>query len=273
MTWLKNRTGTFKADLVVIYDNNSKLVTASRNFTLLDPSHYVPGGGGGGGGAGVPSGDPYCRTSIRELREGYLHANIPTNITFTTPFIGINEIRITPLENLGVTDIKVVKCISEIIGTSQTPGIAYIFNDIWASARELSLNDSIKTITYRFEVEKSWLLENNIPDNSMMLSRWNGEKWISLLTHVVGRDEKNVYYEATTNAIGLFAITTISIQLSPLVFQVIPTDETTLTPEPAENLIPPVVQPVAFPLLDVVSALIILGIISLLILHFLRKPK
>ena len=276
LSWIKNTTGSFRADLVVRYDNNTKLVTASRNFTLVDPPVYVPGsggGGGGGGGGGVPPGDPYCKTSIRELRDGYLHADIPTNIMFTTPFIGIYEIEITPVENLGPTDFKVVKCISEITGTSQTPGIAYIFNDIWASARELSLNDSIKTITYRFKVEKNWLLENNMAENSMMLSRWDGEKWISLLTHVLSRDEKNVYYEATTNAIGFFAITTVSIQLSPHVFQVIPTDDTTLTPEPTGTTIPPVVEPEAFPWVDVFSALTILGIISYLILHFMRKPK
>lgn len=145
----------------------------------------VEGGGGGDGGGGfAPTGSPYCTSFIRELRDGFLKSNSPTTYTFRTQDFGIYEVVITPAKTLGLVDIKVVKCISDLKGVSQFPGIRYIFNDVWASAKELSLDDSIVSLTLRFKVDKSWLLDNNIADSSMKLHgimETNGSTWKPIL--------------------------------------------------------------------------------------------
>lgn len=238
----------------------------------------VEGGGGGDGGGGfAPTGSPYCTSFIRELRDGFLKSNSPTTYTFRTQDFGIYEVVITPAKTLGLVDIKVVKCISDLKGVSQFPGIRYIFNDVWASAKELSLDDSIVSLTLRFKVDKSWLLDNNIADSSMKLSWYNGDQWIYLETDIINRDDKYVYHEAITNKLGPFIIGTISIQRSFPQITVNPTGEL-IKNSVQEEMIHETIVPESTPgtssskTLNILVTLLII-VVSLSIIVYLMRNK
>jgi PGF-pre-PGF domain-containing protein len=252
-----------------------------KSFTTLGrtmPTLGLEGGGGGGGGGGfAPTGSPYCTSFIRELRDGFLKSNSPTTYTFRTQDFGIYEVVITPAKTLGQVDVKVVKCISDLKGVSQFPGIRYIFNDVWASAKELSLDDGIVSLTLRFKVDKSWLLDNNIADSSMKLSWYNGDQWIYLETDIINRDDKYVYYEAITNRLGPFIIGTISIQRSFPQISVNPTGELLKNPV-QEEMIHETIVPESTPgvssskTLNILVTLLII-VISLSIIVYLMRNK
>ena len=257
-------------------------LTASKDFVIPEPSApgKVEGGGGGGGGGGgfVPTGSSYCTTFIRELRDGFLHSNSPTTYTFRTEDFGIYEVVITPAKTLGLADVRIVKCISDLKGVSQFPGIRYIFNDVWTSAKELSLNDSLVSAILRFKVDRSWLLDNNIADSSMKLSWYDGDQWIYLGTDIINRDDKFVYYEATTNRLGPFIIGTISILRSFPSFSLYPTDELIENQLLAVKMINETIVPESIPeasssttLNKLVTILII--ILALSIIVYLRRKK
>lgn len=256
----------------------STQATASKSFVIPEPGKVEGGGGGGGGGGGLAqAGSPYCTTFIREMRDGFLHSNSPTTYTFNTQGFGIYEVVITPVKTLGLVDVRIVKCISDLKGVSQFPGIRYIFNDVWASAKELSLNDSIVSTILRFKVDKSWLLDNNIADSSMKLSRYDGDQWIYLETDIISRDDKFVYYEATTNKLGPFIIGTVSIQRSFQSFPVFMTGDSiepavltemmvnkTIVPESTPEASPPKTLP---PLVTI----LIIGVSLSIIVYLVRK--
>jgi PGF-pre-PGF domain-containing protein len=211
------------------------------------------------------------------LRDGFLKSNSPTTYTFRTQDFGIYEVVITPAKTLGQVDVKVVKCISDLKGVSQFPGIRYIFNDVWASAKELSLDDGIISLTLRFKVDKSWLLDNNIADSSMKLSWYNGDQWIYLETDIINRDDKYVYYEAITNRLGPFIIGTISIQRSFPQISVNPTGELLKNPV-QEEMIHETIVPESTPgvssskTLNILVTLLII-VISLSIIVYLMRNK
>lgn len=271
-------TGNLTANLVVNYGGTP--VTKSLDFVIQQPSPpgKVEGGGGGGGGGGglAPTGSPYCTTFIRELREGFLMSRSPTTYTFRTQDFGIYEVVITPAKTLGLSDVRIVKCISDLKGVSQFPGIKYIFNDVWSSAKEFYLiNDSIVSVIIRFKVDRSWLLDNNIADSSMKLSWYDGDKWIYIGTDIINRDDKYVYYEAATKTLGPFIIGTISIQQSYPSFPVFPTGKSIETPVPTELInetIVPEVTPVSSSrTLNTVITILIIGLSLSIITYLLRK--
>lgn len=246
-------------------------VTASKDFLIPQPSapgKVESGGGGGGGGGFVPTGSPYCTTFIRELRDGFLHSNSPTTYTFNTQGFGIYEVVITPAKTLGLADVRILKCISDLKGMSQFPGIKYIFNDVWASAKELSLNDSIVSVTLRYKVDKNWLQDNNIADSSIKLSWYDGSQWIYLGTNIINRDDKYVYYESTTNKLGPFVIGTVSIQPPIPIFTVNPASVVIKNSVEAEMILETIVPEAIIPqsTLDVNSSKTLNTMVTVLII-------
>jgi PGF-pre-PGF domain-containing protein len=265
--------------LVVNY--NGSQITASKDFVIPEPSapgkvDMGGGGGGGGGGGFVPTGSPYCTTFIRELRDGFLHSNTPSTYTFNTQGFGIYEVVITPAKTLGLVDVKIVKCISDLKSVSQFPGIRYIFNEVWASARELSLNDSIVSVILRFKVDKSWLADNNIAESSMKLSWYDGNQWIYLGTDPIDKDDKYVYYEATTNKLGPFIIGTVSIQEPIPMIRINPRSELIKNSVESEMILQTIV-PESTPevnsskTLNTLVTVLIIGISLSIIVYLLRK--
>ena len=64
---------------------------------------------------------------------------------------------------------------------------------------------NVENVTIRFKVSKSWMEQNNIDPNSIVLERYHNE-WIKLTTRMVGSDDKFYYYEATTPGFSYFIV-------------------------------------------------------------------
>ena len=209
LSWNTGSTGEFNATLAVYYDNNSKSVTASKTFTLV-PGNAQRSAEGGGSGAGVVSREPYSNVLLWEMRERYLQEELPSSYEFTTPELSVYEVSVTPTKTYGTTSVKVelLKGLSKIEGVTAPPGKTIKHISIWFGSEEFSKQDWDAII--RFMVDLNWLAENNIDASSIRLLKWDGDKWISLITELKSRSEKYLYYEAKTSAIGAFAISSVA---------------------------------------------------------------
>jgi len=164
--------------------------------------------GGAGGGAGIISPEPFSNIETFEIMDEYLEANVPASYIFNSPDHDISEVLITPSDNFGTTSVRVelLKDVSKIAGVTPPLGIVYKYYNIWVGAKQIESGESIIDAFIGFKVDKSWLAQNNLEENSVSLLGWDGSTWISLETAPKSIDEQFVYYVAKTNAFLPFAI-------------------------------------------------------------------
>ncbi len=81
----------------------------------------------------------------------------------------------------------------------------YSYMDINLSANQ-TLSDGDVEITINFKIEKTWLTQNNITKENVVLMRNKNGKWIKLETTVTDENNTHVFFEAVTNGTSTFAI-------------------------------------------------------------------
>lgn len=210
LSWNPNSTGNFRAQLVVFYDNNSRIVTAENNFSILGTATgHASSSGDKGTGGGVISKEPHDNLNLWEMQTKDLKADSPTSYIFTTPELDVNEILINPSKDIGVQSLSVelLKGISKIEGIISPPFEIYKFIDIWFGYVGFEKQGRDAIISFR--VDNSWIDGNKVDGSAISLLRWDGIEWTSLETQLKDHDEKYTYYEAKTNSFGAFAISSI----------------------------------------------------------------
>jgi PGF-pre-PGF domain-containing protein len=210
-SWNTNSTGNFRAQLVVFYDNNSRIVTSEKNFSIFGHVRVPASSSGDGGtGGGTISKEPPDNLNLWETQNKDLQANIPTSYIFTTPELDVYEILINPSKDLGVVSLRVelLKGLSSIEGIISPPGEIYKFINIWFDY--VGFEKQNRDAIIGFRVDNNWIAGKKIEGSSISLLRWDGKKWSPLETQLKDHDEKYTYYQAKTNSFGAFAISSIS---------------------------------------------------------------
>jgi PGF-pre-PGF domain-containing protein len=67
-------------------------------------------------------------------------------------------------------------------------------------------DNNIKSVVIEFKVEKSWLSNNQIPQDKVSLYRLENGAWRELQTSLTKTDETYAYYEAISPGLSIFAI-------------------------------------------------------------------
>lgn len=87
--------------------------------------------------------------------------------------------------------------------TQDVSGNPYRYLNISAT----NINDSsIDKATINFDVNRSWIVENDINTSRVYLSRYDGSEWDRLETGMVGEQPDTIAYEADTPGFSYFAV-------------------------------------------------------------------
>lgn len=167
-----------------------------------------PGNGGAaGGGGGVISGEPFENIEFSETQEADLRMGIPITFRFRDPRHVVYEIVITANTSAGLTGAKIeqLKSTSGLV-SSPLPGTIFKNVNIWLGSSGFAVPANIREGKVRFRVNNSWLDNENVDANTVLMHRWDGSKWISLGTRLISSDETFTYYEAMTNTFSHFAV-------------------------------------------------------------------
>jgi len=157
-------------------------------------------GGGGGGGGGTAANKTHKKTQYwTKITPG-----AATIMKITNPEIGLKQINITvvnPAQTVKITvtklDGKPATIVHEIIGK------VYKYMEIAAD----NINEThIDKVKIQFEVNKSWINDNNIDPDTVALNRHRVNAWERLQTRKTGENNDFVYYEAETPGFSTFAI-------------------------------------------------------------------
>ncbi|MBI2040751.1 MAG: PGF-pre-PGF domain-containing protein [DPANN group archaeon] len=158
------------------------------------------GSSGGAGGAGLAAGEG--QTSQSAILSS-ITANTEAKTEFTAPAVAVSEITFTPDANLNNVKLTVEKIGEVPAGTSSPSGEVYKLLEIKASG--LTNNQLVSDAKITFNVDKSWLTENNVVKGSVKLLRYTGT-WDALPTAFVSETDTQVTYKATTPGFSTFAI-------------------------------------------------------------------
>ena len=156
---------------------------------------------------------PEEKPAIVNLTIDTITAGETKNISLKEYGLPIEEIKITATNNVTNVKIKVEKLTQKPANITKPPSEKiYIYLNI-----EENINESdIASFTIKFKVEKTWITNNNIDKNMILLMRYHNGSWQELPTTLVKEDETYVYYEATVTGFSIFAIAVKEkIKISP----------------------------------------------------------
>lgn len=177
-------------------------VSSSTSTSTSSAGGAASGGGGGGGAAATAKVSESKKEATVKISS--IAANSESTIFVSSPEISITELKIrvgNAVENVEVTFKKLDEKPSEV--ALDVPGIVNQYIQI----DKVNISDSdIKEVKIEFKVENSWLLANNIDENTLSLYRYADGQWSQLPTEKVSEDGTNVHYQATSPGLSLFAV-------------------------------------------------------------------
>lgn len=161
------------------------------------------------GGRGVVTCEPVVNIAKAEKQKSVLRNNSTTSFTISDTDFGIYFINVLGREDEG----DVILRAESLYDTSKcrkvipdVPGKIYKNVNIWLGS------PMIKGSIINFQVENSWLKDNNIEKQNITIFQWNKieAKWNRLQSDIVGEDDTYTYFESITNGLSQFAITGIT---------------------------------------------------------------
>jgi len=177
-------------------DVDGDVITYTPPATTTTPSG---GGGGGGGGAGAVN-----KTHKKTQYWTKITPGVATIMKIVNPEIGLKLINITvvnPAQTVKITvtklDGKPATIVHEIVGK--------VYKYIEIDADNID-ETHIGEVKIQFEVNKSWINDNNIDPDTVALNRYRFNAWERLQTRKTGEDNDFVYYETETPGFSTFAI-------------------------------------------------------------------
>lgn len=124
----------------------------------------------------------------------------------------ITGLRITAKNSVQNVHINVGQFAEKPSGVPPASGTPYKYMSI--STENLS-NQDVENVTISFKVENSWITEENIGVNTIVLQRYNPAtgSWDNLPTENVDEDANFVHFEATSSSLSTFAVAGSPAQL------------------------------------------------------------
>ena len=174
---------------------------ASYSFTVSSSGITTTAPSSGGGGGGISTGKlTKVKYTFKELKK-----NTIERWKVNQPGLGLIEMNMTVKNSANNVQITIERydgrpsyIIHEIAGK--------IYQYIEINKTNLTDTD-IDKIQLKINVNKSWILNNNIDESTVALNRYNNGVWEKLTTTKVEEDNSYVYYIAETTGLSVFAVT------------------------------------------------------------------
>jgi PGF-pre-PGF domain-containing protein len=152
-------------------------------------------GGSSGGASGISAGQSKSWPSI--------FPDKTNTFALSDTSSGISEIEFDVKEAANNAKITVLKLTSEPATIKiKIKNKVYKYINI----SQQNLDKKTKNIKIKFKVEKSWLMENNLTEDDVVLMHYVNDVWEELPTTKLNTDANYVHYSATTDSFSIFAI-------------------------------------------------------------------
>jgi PGF-pre-PGF domain-containing protein len=170
-------------------------------------SHYSSGGSsGGGGGGGSP--EPAKNVEVKELSQVFITNGKAVKFDFTKNATCVVYVGFDAIKNAGKTTTIVEQLKNKSVLVSELPaGEVYKSFNVWVGNAGYATSKNIKNPVLGFKVEKSWVEDKHIDQDSITLNRYEDKTWVQLPASLIGEDDSYLYFTAETPGFASFAIT------------------------------------------------------------------
>jgi PGF-pre-PGF domain-containing protein len=227
--------GTYDVTLVVSNADGSTSKTASitacengdpnsgSDGSSEESSHNSGGGGGGGGAGGSP--EPQTNVQVKELSKAQVTNGKPVVFDFTNNATCVVYVSFDAKKTAGkITTIAEQLKAKSTLTSVLDSGEVYKYFNIWVGNSGFASEKNIGNPVVCFKVEKSWLQDKKIDQNSITLNRYSDRKWSQLPVELLTKDNKYLYFTAETSGFSSFAITGKAVEKEKVV-EILPEPE------------------------------------------------
>ncbi|ADI74134.1 peptidase S8 and S53 subtilisin kexin sedolisin [Methanohalobium evestigatum Z-7303] len=212
---INNSTGVFNAVNTGSTNITAKNGSINNTFTIdvvkdevessTDSSSSGSSGSGGGAGGGN-TGEEYENIKEELVQQEYVNYGEQVSYEFRTKENKIKRVQFEAKKTAGKveTRIEVLKDKSALVDEN-APDKVYQNMNIWVG--KAGFNNNIKNASIDFDVEKSWIEENDINESTIKMCRYHDDKWNKLQTQKLTENETVIKYRANTPGFSPFAIT------------------------------------------------------------------
>jgi PGF-pre-PGF domain-containing protein len=193
ITGLSTATAGIKTATCTATDLAGNTDTETVQYTVVSTG----GGGAGRGAGGAINGTNQTNETTETVILEQLPAGQTVHLTnFVAPIVSID---IEAAQTITNSDIQV-----SIIQSAQSVPKAKVF--IYFEIKSSIPEDAIKSVRITFNVDKNWLIQNNLSPDSVVLYGLIGKSWRTLDTNRVNETGSMYTYTATTSRFSTFAI-------------------------------------------------------------------
>ncbi len=233
---------------------------------IVEIDEKTTSSGGGGGGGGGSSGEAFENILIQENDRQSVFKDNDIAYSFDMDGNIVRYVNFTSLTSSGtiVSKVEILNHTSTMVDIPAPDSVFKNLN-IWLGNLGWASEKNIRDVTITFEVNRSWIQENNIDPDTVTLSRYTNDTgtptWLPLQTTLVAEeDEFLVYMSITTpDGFGNFVVVGVEIGSQP---QATPTPVVTST---GNSFGTPVIEPTPASTDGSNSTWLIVGFIILLL--------
>lgn len=164
------------------------------------------GGGGGSsssGGGGGSSTTAATTTATSQTFYFSITGSGTKQMTITQAALSFTELILVSTGSVSGGTVKIIEWDKNPV-TLEPEGTSYSFVEIQESN---IANDLVASVKIKFKIKKAWLTEHGFERSEIYLARYDGTKWVKLVTAYVSQDSDGDYhYEATSPGLSYFAI-------------------------------------------------------------------
>lgn len=253
-------------NLIIWTKHLSKFVAYS--LTEIDDGNGGGGGGGSNSGGSSSSSVPYvsaANVTNPSVSYTYLMLEKGTRtINITHSQIPLYRLILTTNSNISNARLKITQVNNSIIAQKE---IVYKYLQI---DHETISDSNITGAKLLFKIPKSWLTENKIEKNQVVLYRYTMQ-WDMLSTTLLTENSDNVYYEASSPGLSIFAIAT---KPTPPVTIITPVNDSGIeNDDDGELEINPELGSKRNSSIPIIVVILLIGVIVLLLYIFYDKKK
>jgi PGF-pre-PGF domain-containing protein len=204
--------GTYPVSLTAINENGTS-VAKPITITVMqksssddddDDGHSHKSGGGGGGG----SPEPQTNVQVKELSKAQVTNGKPVVFDFTNNATCVVYVSFDAKKTAGkITTIAEQLKAKSTLTSVLDSGEVYKYFNLWVGNSGFASEKNIGNPVVCFKVEKTWLQDKKIDQNSITLNRYSDKKWSQLPVKCLKEDAKYLYFTAETPGFSFFAIT------------------------------------------------------------------
>ncbi len=212
---INSSTGYFQAlaggSTMITAFNGSVTDSMTINVTVTVSTQPSSGGGSGGGGGGGSSGEEYENIDLKEVESIFIIGGSQISYDFKEEQNAIMNVKFDSLKNSGKisTTIEVLKGLSALASEEPPCDRVYQYMNIWVGKAGFATEENIADARIGFKIELSWLEDNGMDADNVRLYRYHEGAWQELVTVVLDRDDKYIYFEAQTPGFSPFAVGTL----------------------------------------------------------------